>query len=204
MRTKVIVMKQIEENSKSESAYLKLAKNFGKIANKFCNNVTLEDYLKLSTENYSIKFTHNNGKTLGIVTEPYQKYMVRTVMVNTLKDSNYKRRNNKWNTTNVISFIHEVFELEKIKDILTNKDITNISKDISKRYNVKIERLKTQVALFLINYSKGNDHYGIDNYFTKYDIFNYKYGDIDNLQKAVEANKLTEEEYDILNEIYDL
>ena len=62
--------------------------------------------------------------------------------------------------------------------------------EISERYNVKISRLKTQVALFINNLENYKDKFHIMQYFSGYEIVLWKYRDIEKLQEDVENNNL--------------
>lgn len=182
--------------------YNYLVQDFCHIAEKFCNKVSLEDYLNLSTENFVIKYKNSNNKTLSIVTEQYQKSMVRNVMIETLNNVGFKRGNKKWTTNMVIPFMQEIMDLYS-QPYLNDIEFENAKKELSKKYNVPVSRLKTQMALFFINYDKGNDKYGIDKYFTHWDIFNWKYNsNSEKLAQATENDKLTEIDRQIINELY--
>lgn len=188
---------------KNTNPYRDLAFKFSKIAEEFCNKVSLEDYTNLSTENYAIKYKNDNNKTLGIVTEQYQKSMVRSIIVDILSDINYKRGDKKWISQTVIAYMDEVIKVFT-EPYVDEKVREEVKKEIGKRYNVPVNRLKTQLALFIINLDKGVDKYNIKDYFTAYEIFKWKYRDEDKLQKATENNTLSKMDKQIIEELYNI
>ena len=184
--------------------YTKLAKDFSKIAENYCNKVQLLDYINLSTENFTIKYKHISGKTLGIYTEQYEKKLIRTNMIEELEGLEYERGNKAWNTFNVIPFMEDVMNVFTIP-FLYDSTFNEAKKAISARYNVPVSRLKTQLALFIRNYENGKDKFGIGNYFTDYDLFFWKYGnDYAKLQDALENNKLTKADFKLMHELFEL
>ena len=84
------------------------------------------------------------------------------------------------------------------------KIIKQISEEISARYNVPVNRFKTEMALFIRNWEQGNDKFGILDYFTIYDIVNWKYKDPDKLQQDVQNNKIPENELQAIKELYNV
>ena len=189
---------------KRESEYTKLAKGFGKLAARYCNKVKLEDYINMASENYAIKYKHNNGKTLGIYTEQYMKKAIRTNMVNTLIYTEYARGSKEWNTCSAVAFIEEVMDVFSMP-FLEENSFKASKKLISDRYNVPTARLKTQVSKFIKDYENGKDKYDIGAYFTPYDIFMWKYGnDVNLMQEALENNKLTKDDFKIMQELYEI
>ena len=89
----------------------------------------------------------------------------------------------------VIAFMHEVMNLylshHTSEAFIKGKELI-----ISERYNVPVNRIKTQMALFLNNLAKGYDKFNINYYFTNYDLINWKYRDRKKLQKDIENNKI--------------
>ena len=79
--------------------------------------------------------------------------------------------------------------------------ISTCEKEISKRYNVKSNRLKTQVALFINNYEKGKDKFNIGSYFSDYEIIKWKYRDIEKLQDIIEKDSLNKKDEFLLKRL---
>lgn len=134
-----------------------------------------------------------------IVTSSIREHIYkRDNIVNTLKDINYKRGNKEWNESTAVAFIHEVFLLYKNE---TDPNNDELNKQISKRYNIEINRFKTQVALFINNWEKGKDKFHLEQYFSKYEFILWKYRDIEKLQKCIEEDKLNEQYIEILRQL---
>lgn len=138
----------------------------------------------------------------------------REEIIKTLIETNYQRKNNEWTSSTIIGFISEVLllyyedsfyyikdkyfsgsPLIKInypdKDDTINKKLYEEHlKEISKRYNVPINRFNTQLALFLLNLQNNKDNAGILQYFNYYELIIWKYRDINRLQDLIENNKV--------------
>lgn len=174
-----------------------LERDFNKITKKYYKHCTLGSYVSTFGQFQPIT-SSSDDKNLFITSSYFANLSTRRTMVRTLKGLNYERGDNKWCEFNVIPFIQEVFTLHIEGSCTYEEDC----KDISKRYNVPVSRLKTQVALFIRNYENGHDKYGIGNYFSKFDIFAWKYRDLSKLQEDLEAGKVSEETLKIVHSYY--
>ena len=175
----------------------KLEKEFTKSCKKFFKSTTLSQYLSAFNEIQPIT-CEVEDKNLFITSSYFSNLATRRTMVRTLKGLNYKRGNENWNEFNVIPFIQEVFTL----NIDGSGNYEEDRKEISERYNVPVSRLNTQVALFIRNFENGNDKYGIGNYYSKFDIFAWKYRDLSKLQEDLENNKVSKETLNIVHAYY--
>lgn len=165
---------------------------------KLLKNTTMKQYINTLGSYQSIVIKHQD-KDLIITSSYFANISTRRTIVNTLKSINYKRGNADWNEKVAIAFISEVMDL-----YLYEADETIISaceKEISKRYNVKSNRLKTQVALFINNYEKGKDKFNMGSYFSDYEIIKWKYRDIEKLQDIIEKDSLNKKDEFLLKRL---
>lgn len=147
----------------------------------------------------------------------------RNMIVKTLYDINYQRGDNDWAPSVIVAFMTEMFTYFVSDCVISTRvgaykgnpiiyvhypedseDYKKALENVSKRYNVPINKFKTYMAVFLNNYRKGNDTANLDKYFTKYELYSWIYRDPEKLQKDVEAKKLTEEELEIVKQLYNI
>lgn len=178
----------------------KMNKQFAIFCNKFVNKINTKQYIQIFGTFQPISFKQGE-KDFILTTTPFSNITTRNTIVNTLRKTNYKRNQEKWNSFTAIGFMQEVINLYNIgQDEMFNEK----AKEISDRYNVPINRFKTQIALFITNLEQGNDKFGILDYFTIYDIVNWKYRDLDKLQEDVQNNKIPENELQAIKELYNI
>ena len=175
----------------------KLEKEFTKSCKKFIKSTTLEQYLSAFNEIQPVTY-YEDDRNLFITSSYFANLSTRRTMVRTIKGLDYKRGNKEWCEFNVIPFIQEVFTLS----IEGSANYEEDRKEISQRYNVPVSRLNTQVALFIRNYENGNDKYGIGDYYSKFDIFAWKYRDLSKLQEDLEKGKVSKETLEIVHSYY--
>lgn len=165
----------------------KFKDKFNKSAKRFLTKITTEEFIdnRLQFDIGCIDYY----KDLHITSSFTIKRDLRTTFVKVLKDIKYKRQDSSWTETTVIAFMHEVMNLylshHTSEAFIKGKELI-----ISERYNVPVNRIKTQMALFLNNLAKGYDKFNINYYFTNYDLINWKYRDRKKLQKDIENNKI--------------
>lgn len=190
----------MERNEKQRIKYMK---EIYKAGNKYLKVMDTNYYTKDSSDDMSfyMKCSKNN-KCIYIKTKERYLFEIRERIVETLKDINYKRGKQEWNSSSVIGLLHEV--MNAYSNYYTEDNLNKLLKNISNRYNVPANRLTNQVATFLNNMERSGDRYDIQYYFSDYDLFMWKYRTPERLNKAVEENKLTDKEKEILKEIYDI
>lgn len=188
-----------------ESQSSKFYNKFVKLSNKYIKKVP---YMEYHNPNISISKIHGWRDDLDvgmyIYTENALYFDRRKLMVKVLKDINYHRQGKNWSVSDGICFMHEVIEMEKKVPSMTVEEHKAMMKEIGERYNVAPNRLKSTVALFLLNLRKGSDKFHIYSYFTFYEILVYQYRDTETLQEALENNKLLPIEERIVSEILDI
>lgn len=140
----------------------------------------------------------NNGplRNYYLISEQLDKFDIRNIILETLKETNYKRKDDKWTSNTVAAFIQDVLYLQNSED----KDSV---KEVCTRFNVVKNKLNSMVSFFL---TLKKDVYNLDRYFTKYDYFLWKYRDKKALQKAIDNKELSDEEKQIyieINKAYD-
>lgn len=189
-------------------------KNRYRELNKMCDRITRVskkfnrmDYLEyekfLGDKCIAVNRDDNRDKFL-ILTESNAKFRLRCSTVNILRQINYHRNADKWTEPVAIAFMHEVMLYYGTTCIKSTGGST--LEDISERYNVKQNRIKTQMALFLLNYKKGTDKFNIDNHFTQLELLLWEYRDCDkeDLQKIIEKQILTEDTLTLVRKIFNL
>ena len=161
-------------------------KKFKKLGKKLLNKLSVSQYLK-TFGSYQPVSTHKEDMDLIVTSAHFANISTRRTIVNTLKAINFKRED-KWTEQVAIAFMEEVIDLylhEGDDEIIKQREV-----EISERYNVKVSRLKTQVALFINNLENYKDKFHIMQYFSGYEIVLWKYRDIEKLQEDVENNNL--------------
>ena len=173
----------------------RFSNKFEKLGRRLLKRISLEDYIK-TYGHFQPNVVCEEDKDLFITTSYFSNISTRRTIVKTLEDINYKRGNKDWSEKVAIAFMEEVINLflnEANNDIVDKK-----TKEISTRYNVPTNRLKTQIALFLNNLEKGKDKFNILSYFSIYEILEWKYRDLEKLQELIEQDKLSEKDRKLL------
>lgn len=182
-----------------KSNYDKLNESFNKRGKKFLNEVSLPKYISTFGSVQPITIvSDDNLKDLYISSTYFANISTRRTIVNLLQNINYIRPDKVWTEQVVIGFIDEVINLytyEGNDEIIKEKEL-----EISKRYNVSKNRLKSQVSLFLMHLDKGCDKYNISSYFSRLELLLWKYRDIEKLQEDIELNKISNSDIMILRE----
>lgn len=175
----------------------KFGLKFNKIGYKLLKKLSLHRYLK-SFGRFQPVNVNLDHKDLIVTSTYFSNITTRRTIVNTLRNINYKREDG-WTEQVAIAFMEEVISLylyEGDDDYIKDEE-----KDISERYNVPVNRLKTQIALFLNNLENGRDKFNIYSYFSKYEIVKWKYRDINKLQQDIEEDKLSAMDRILLKEL---
>lgn len=176
----------------------KFSDKFKAIGDKILHKISTKDYINMYGFYQPIVVRYSD-KDLFVSTSYFSNISTRRTIVKTLKNINYKRGNKDWSEKVAIAFMEEVFDLFLNE---ANDDIVDsYKKEISNRYNVPTNRLKTQVALFLNNLEKGKDKFNILSYFSIYEIITWKYRDSEKLQELIEQNKISENDLNILRKL---
>lgn len=189
-----------------KNRYRELNKMCDKItrASKKFNRMDYLEYEKFFGDKCIAINREDNRDRLLILTESNSKFRLRSSTVHILKEIDYHRNEDKWTEPVAIAFMHEVMVYYGTTCIKS----TGIStlEDISTRYNVKQNRIKTQMALFLLNYKKGTDKFNIENHFTQLELLLWEYRDYDkeDLQKAIEKQLFTEDTLTLIRKIFNL
>lgn len=175
----------------------KFQKQFNKNSLKLLKNLPTDFYIKTLGLFQGISVT-DGVKDLFVTTTYFANISTRRTLVNTLKSINYVR-DGEWVEQVAIAFMEEVI------DLYTNEGNDEIIKqreqEISKRYNVNKNRLKTQLALFLNNYDKGVDKFNIALYFSEYELVKWKHRDLDKLQEDIENDKISDWDKKLLRDL---
>lgn len=175
----------------------KFGSKFTKQGYKLLKKLSLNQYLRTlgSFQPVSVNLDH---KDLIVTSTAFSNLTTRRTIVKTLQNINYKR-DSKWTEQAAIGFMEEVISLYLYEG--DDEYIKDQEKDISIRYNVPVNRLKTQIALFLNNLETGKDKFNILEYFSVYDLVKWKYRDLNKLQEDIEANKIDPRDYKALKEL---
>lgn len=182
-----------------KSNYDKFDATFCKQGKKLLNNTNLQKYISTFGAIQPITVVSDDGlKDLYVSSTYFANISTRRTIVKLLQSINYTRPDKVWTEQVVIAFIDEVINLYTYEG--NDKIIAKKETEISKRYNVAKNRLKSQVSLFLMQSDKGSDKYHISSYFTRLEILLWKYRDIEKLQQDVEDNKISKSDLFILNE----
>jgi len=173
----------------------KFSNKFEKLGRRLLKKISLEEYIK-TYGHFQPNVVCEEDKDLFISTSYFSNISVRRTIVKTLQDIDYKRNKKSWSEKIAIGFMEEVIDLflNEADDEIIEKRV----KEISTRYNVPTNRLKTQVALFLNNLENGKDKFNILSYFSIYEILAWKYRDVEKLQELIEQNKLPKEDKKLL------
>lgn len=175
----------------------KFGLKFEKLGYKLLKKLSLHRYIKSfgSFQPVTVNLDH---KDLIVTSTYFSNITTRRTIVNTLRNINYKREDG-WTEQVAIAFMEEVISLYLYEG---NDDyIKDEEKDISERYNVPVNRLKTQIALFLNNLENGRDKFNIYSYFSAYEIVKWKYRDMNKLQQDIEEDKLSLTDRILLKEL---
>lgn len=195
------------------SSFKKLIKNYRKLQTEFAvlshrcmNGVNINNFNKVCGQ--SIKSNSKDmTNSMILTTEEIHKSKLRKEIVDTLIQTKYTRVNtgSKWAPKVTIAFLHEALYYIKNENNLSDSFKSSIQEHIKDMYLVEPNRIKTQVALFLMNFERGNDKAEIRYYFTEYEILTLKYhNDIEKLQKAVEEGKVTNRELQLIDNMYNV
>ena len=186
--------------------YRKLRTEFAVLSNKCMNEVNIHDFNKVCGQ--SVKSSNKDmTNSMIVTTEEIHKSRLRKEIVDTLIQTKYTRTNNggKWAPNVIIAFLHEALYYIKNENNLSDSFKSSFQEHIEEMYGVKPNRIKSQVALFIMNFERGNDKSDIRYYFTEYEILTLKYhNDIKKLQKAVEEGKVTSRELHLINNLYNI
>ena len=175
-----------------------LIKNSFKAGEKYLNKIDIDTYIK-TLGTFPISLDYKNKDVNIILTSSYfENISARRTIIETLNDINFRRGNN-WTEKIVIAFMDEVISLYLYEG--NDEIIRKREEEISYKYNVPINRLKTQVALFIINLDNNHDKFNILEYFSKYEIIMWKYRDIDKLQELIEEEKVPENDLKLLRDL---
>ena len=175
-----------------------LIKNSFKVGEKYLNKIDIDTYIK-TLGTFPISLDYKNKDVNIILTSSYfENISARRTIIETLNDINFRRGNN-WTEKIVIAFMDEVISLYLYEG--NDEIIRKREEEISYKYNVPINRLKTQVALFIINLDNNHDKFNILEYFSKYEIIMWKYRDIDKLQELIEEEKVSENDLKLLRDL---
>ena len=173
----------------------RFSNKFEKLGRRVLKEISLEDYIQ-TYGHFQPNVVCDEDKDLFVTTSYFSNISVRRTIVKTLEDINYKRCKNDWSEKVAIAFMEEVFDVFLNEG---NNEVVDLRiEEISKRYNVPTNRLKTQVALFLNNLEKGKDKFNILSYFSIYEIIAWKYRDTEKLQELIEKDELPEEDRKLL------
>lgn len=162
---------------------------------KFCDKLEKNKVLKkMDVHTYSLFncwLNLSETRRYWIMSEIEMKETRRELIVKTLKDTNYKRNGKSWTSETVAAFIEEVLNL--------NSTSTKEEKlEISKRYDVEINKFNSMVSFFM---GLKRSTYSLNLYFTEYDFLSWKYRDEKTLEKAIEAETISQREIDMLKEL---
>lgn len=171
---------------------------FKTIGEKVLSKITEKEYIN-TYGFYQPIVVKKEDKDLFISTSYFANISTRRTIVKTLDDIGFKRNKKDWTEKVAIAFMEEVFDL--YLNEANDEVIETRRKEISTRYNVPTNRLKTQVALFLNNLDNGKDKFNILSYFSIYEIITWKYRDNEKLQNMIEENKIPESDLDILRKL---
>lgn len=177
--------------------YDKLVKRILKFNKKYLKDKNYEDIINIKGTPY-ILFVSSYPNTLSCVSEDILKELECINIIRTLKECKFERTD-KWTEKVVNAFIYEVITLYTYVQDATIIESEEVN--ISERYNVPINRLKTQVALFLTNLKSGKDKFNILHYFSIYNIIKWKYRDLEKLQQDIENQKIDDEDLKYLREL---
>ena len=176
----------------------RFSNKFEKLGRRLLKEISLEDYIK-TYGHFQPDVVCEEDKDLFITTSYFSNISVRRTIVKTLEDIGYRRGKKDWSEKVAIAFMEEVINLflNEGNDEIVDAKI----EEISKRYNVPTNRLKTQIALFLNNLEKGKDKFNILSYFSIYEIMEWKYRDSEKLQELIEQNKISDNDLNILRKL---
>ena len=174
-----------------------LEQKFQSIAEKYCDNTTFSEYLDFNNIDSNLCYSNVQGKKLYLVNDLQAKFNTRWNFVDTLAEIKYERGDNKWTPIVVVAFLQECISVFTEPYLYASTRGINI-KEISKRYNVAENRLKTQMALFINNLINDKDKFNLLEYFDIHELYAWKYRDDDYLLDALENKKLTKEEEQII------
>lgn len=169
-----------------------------KSGKKFLKATDMDTFIKtLGTFQMSLSYPERNLDIL-ITSRYFENISARRTIIKTLEDIDFVRNKN-WTEKVAIAYMDEVMSLylyEGDPDYIKEKESI-----IARRYNVPISRLKTQLALFLINLENNHDNFHILDYFSEYELVLWKYRDINKLQELIENNKLNEKDQKLLQDL---
>lgn len=141
-----------------------------------------------------------NNMSFTLSSDIYQKRLKRETIRKALIETNFVKTDKEWSCTETVAFYDLVFDTYLSN--YSEKRIEANEKLISKMFSIPENRIKSTISIMLRNLEKYGDKLGIYNYFSLYEIVQFKYRDLDKLQELVEKNEVPEEELKIVKEIY--
>ena len=141
-----------------------------------------------------------NNMSFTLSSDIYQKRLKRETIRKALIETNFVKTDKEWSCTETVAFYDLVFDTYLSN--YSEKRVEANEKLISKMFSIPENRIKSTISIMLRNLEKYGDKLGIYNYFSLYEIVQFKYRDLDNLQELVELNDVPEEELKIVKEIY--
>lgn len=180
---------------KNKSYYEFIGEQLEKLSFKFFKKYKTSENNDIFTKYRSWQATFDNIEDLSFVfsTKNSLNMAYRNLMTKMLEVTNYKRNNDKWTQFVAISFLNEIFRLDLNNPYSEYAYDKEYKIEIAERYNVPINRFRTQTALFLNNLEKGKDKFELDKYFSRFEILEYKYKyKEEKLKEDLEANKVSD------------
>lgn len=141
-----------------------------------------------------------NNMSFTLSSDIYQKRLKRETIRKALIETNFVKTDKEWSCTETVAFYDLVFDTYLSN--YSEKRVEANEKLISKMFSIPENRIKSTISIMLRNLEKYGDKLGIYNYFSLYEIVQFKYRDLDKLQELVEKNEVPEEELKIVKEIY--
>ena len=141
-----------------------------------------------------------NNMSFTLSSDIYQKRLKRETIRKALIETNFVKTDKEWSCTETVAFYDLVFDTYLSN--YSEKRIEANEKLISKMFSIPENRIKSTISIMLRNLEKYGDKLGIYNYFSLYEIVQFKYRDLDKLQELVEKNEVPDEELKIVKEIY--
>lgn len=189
----------------------KVGKKYYKTTKKFLKKFPLRDYMKISRSEWGPHITSvcTSDKGIFVNTKLQEKQMERDTIVRTLKESNFRRGDLKWTPTVVAGFMDEVMylycsELPFCDRVHSKEVFDRLKKEISIRYNVPENKLKSEVAFIITRFFNNMDSYKLLYYFTYEELLLWKYRDIEKFQEDLENNKISQKNINIYKEIMNI
>lgn len=154
--------------------------------NKSLKNMEVNEYLK-----FLCWLNTSETRRYFMISENESKYHLRCQLVQTLKEIDYRRKNNNWTSRTVAAFIQEAIEC-----LLSGT--SDEEQEISRRYNVDINKFSSMVSFFM---GLKRTTYSLNQFFTDYDYTIWKYRNPKTFKKALELETISKQELNILEEL---